>query len=263
MEKQPTLMELEEIARGAGEILLSYQNRDLQIAHKGRINLVTDADKAAEKFILSRINQNYPDHRIIAEESGIHDNRSPFSWYIDPLDGTGNYAHGIPIYSVSIGITINDELQLGIVFDPTRNECYTAERGKGAWLNGNSIHISTADILENAMLVTGFPYDITTTKRDNLDNYARLSRLSRGVRRLGSAALDLAYVACGRLDGYWELDLHPYDVAAGALLVREAGGVVTTTEGSSEFMDDEHASILVGNPIIHGQLLGVLRDANK
>jgi myo-inositol-1(or 4)-monophosphatase len=258
MEKQPTLTELEEIARGAGEILLSYQNRDLQIAHKGRINLVTDADKAAEKFILSRINQNFPDHRIIAEESGIHDNRSPFSWYIDPLDGTGNYAHGIPIYSVSIGITINDELQLGIVFDPTRNECYTTERGKGAWLNGIRIQVSTADFLENAMLVTGFPYDITTTKRDNLDNYARLSKLSRGVRRLGSAALDLAYVACGRLDGYWELDLHPYDVAAGALLVREAGGVVTTTEGSLKFMDDEHASILVGNPIIHGQLLGVL-----
>ncbi len=254
----PTLPDLISLARQAGDILRSSFGQHLQVDHKSLIDLVTDADRRSEQFLLSHIRQHFPTDRIMAEESGELKGTHDRQWYIDPLDGTVNYAHGLPIFSVSIAVAEAGELHLGVVYDPMRDECFSAERGQGAWLNGKPIHAAQAADLDHALLVTGFPYDIRTNPQNNLDHYAHLALHSQGVRRLGSAALDSCYVACGRFDGYWELWVQSWDVAAGGLIAREAGAVVTNIAGGTDFISPPQ-SILAANPQLHPLIMAELK----
>jgi myo-inositol-1(or 4)-monophosphatase len=255
--KSPTLSELISLARQAGDILRGCFGQQMQVDHKGIIDLVSEADHQSEQLLLGYIHQNFPNDRIVAEESGELEGSSGQAWYIDPLDGTVNYVHGVPIYSVSIAYAEQGTLRLGVVYDPSRDECFSAELGGGAWLNGKPVHPSTASTLDQALLVTGFPYDIRSNPDNNLDHYAYFALHSQGVRRLGSAALDLCYVACGRLDGFWELRLNSWDVAAGGLIAREAGAVVTNLAGAQDFISPPQ-SILAANISLHPLMLAGL-----
>jgi len=254
----PTLTDLITLAKQAGEILRSSFGQHLRVDHKGVIDLVSEADRQSEQFLLSHIRHNYPLDRIVAEESGESAGIIDHTWYVDPLDGTVNYVHGLPIYSVSIAYAEEGKLHLGVVYDPMRDECFSAQTGAGAWMNGKAIHPSNAPDLDHAMLVTGFPYDIRTNPDNNLDHYAHFALHSQGVRRLGSAALDLSYVACGRFDGFWELRLNPWDVAAGGLIAIEAGAIVTNMVGEADFLFPPQ-SILAANPLIHPLMLAELQ----
>ncbi len=261
---RPLRKDIELLARQAGEILrLGYRRRPgygeaPEIRYKGVIDLVTEFDNRSEEFLLGEIRRRFPDHRIIGEESGDHGGEEDCVWLVDPLDGTVNFAHGIPIFSVSLAYVEKGAIELGVVYDPMRDECFSAERGRGAWLNDDPIRVSSTEDLGHALLVTGFPYDIRTNPRNNLDNYARLSLLSQGVRRLGSAALDLAYVACGRFDGFWELSLNAWDLAAGGLIALEAGARVTNMQGDENFLTPP-PSIVAANPALHSSLLEALQ----
>ncbi|MBN1537570.1 MAG: inositol monophosphatase [Anaerolineales bacterium] len=261
----PSLLDLETLARSAGEILRNgfeprpgYGHR-IDIEHKGEIDLVTEIDRQSEQYIIGEIKRRFPNHGIYAEESGNNSDGQHSIWYIDPLDGTINYAHGVPIFSVSIAYTENGELLLAVVYDPMQDECFTAQKGQAAWMNGKPIHVSSQNKLLDSLLVTGFPYDVRTNPDNNFDNHARLMKSTQGVRRLGSAALDLAYVASGRFDGFWELQIEPYDIAAGALIAREAGAVVTGALGLPLKMG-KAMSILAANPQLHPQILAVIND---
>lgn len=258
---QPDLQFVKDLALGAGDILRSFIGKDKDIHHKGITDLVTAADHAAEKFIIDAIRQNYPQHAIYAEESGKLSGNANLQWYIDPLDGTVNFAHGVPIFSVSIAFAINGQVQLGVIYDPVQQECFFAERGKGAYLNDAALHVSETAQLIDCLLVTGFPYNLMKTERNNLNNFAHFSLISQGVRRLGSAALDLCYVAAGRLDGFWEQSIKPWDIAAGALIVEEAGGRVTKMLGDEAYLP-EPCSILAANPVIHALMLAELQQKN-
>jgi len=254
----PTLTGLITLSRQAGEILRLSFGQHLHVDHKGAIDLVSEADHRSEQFLLSYIRQRFPADRIVAEESGELTGTSDHAWYIDPLDGTVNYVHGLPIYSVSIAYAEGADLRLGVVYDPMRDECFSAESGAGAWLNGQPIHPSPTPDLDQALLVTGFPYDIRTNPDNNLDHYTHFALHSQGVRRLGSAALDLCYVACGRFDGFWELHLNPWDVAAGSLIAKEAGATVTNLAGEPDFISPP-LSILAANQALHPLMLGALK----
>lgn len=199
------------------------------------------------------VQKDFPDHHIFSEESGIIDGDDEHIWYIDPLDGTVNYAHNIPIFSVSLAYAYKGVLALGAVYDPMRDEMFLAERGKGATLNGKPIHASAADDLQKSLLVTGFPYDAWDTKQDNFANFVRFAKLSQGVRRLGSAALDLCYVASGRFDGFWELALKPWDVAAGGLICEEAGAHITNVDGGNDYISPPQ-SVIATAPGIHARM---------
>ncbi len=253
----PTLTDLITLAHQAGEILRTSFGQILHVDHKGVIDLVSDVDRRSEQYLLGQIHQRFPAHRIVAEESGVLAGSGDHTWYIDPLDGTGNYVHGLPIYSVSIAYAERGGFSLGVVYDPMRDECFSAERGQGAWLNGQPIHPSSTPDLDHALLVTGFPYDIRTNPENNLDHYAYFALRSQGVRRLGSAALDLCYVACGRLDGFWELRLQAWDVAAGALIALEAGAIVTNLAGGEDVISPPQ-SVVVANPQLHPMMLAGL-----
>jgi len=233
MESREWVEAAESMARTAGELLLTHFARGVEVERKGDVDLVTRADRASEERIVTEIRRRFPEHDVLAEEGGggSRDPSCPL-WIVDPLDGTTNFAHGVPLWSVSIAVQRGAELLAGCVHDPNRDECFTAVRGGGAFRNGERIRVSTEVRLADALLVTGFPYDVRTSEVDNLDHFAHFMKRSRAVRRLGSAALDLAWVACARFDGFWEPKLHPWDVAAGALLVREAGGVVTRFDGT-------------------------------
>ena len=217
----PTLPELERLAREAGAILRASYSKEHQVNYKGVIDLVTEVDHESEAYLLGEIQGKYPDHHIFAEESGIIQGNDEHIWFVDPLDGTVNYAHHIPIFCVSIAYASQGKLMLGAVYDPMRDELFAAERGKGARLNGRPIQVSAAAEMQRSLLVTGFPYDAWNTRQDNFANFVHFAKLSQGVRRLGSAALDLSYVAAGRFDGYWEMSLKPWDVAAGGLIAEE------------------------------------------
>ncbi len=251
---QPTLPLIIECAKTAGAMLRKMQYQDLEIQHKGRTDLVTAADKASEVYLLGEIQRNFPSHSIIAEESGNHQGDPAHQWFVDPLDGTLNYAHGLPFYSVSIGYAHNGRLELGVVYDPSLDECFSVQCGQGTHLNGQVIRISKTNTLIDALLATGFRAALIDTSRSNFNNFLRFSRLTQGVRRFGSAALNLAYVAAGRLDGFWDVSLSQWDVAAGALLVQEAGGIVTKMYGEPEVMS-EPVSILAANPVMHEMML--------
>ena len=254
-----------DIAREAGRFLLEKFHSHFTVSHKGAVNLVTDADIAAENMIVSRIRSAFPGHSILAEEihnlSQDENLGSSCRWIIDPLDGTTNFAHGYPVFSVSIGLEMAGELELGVVYDPTRDELFTARRGGGSFCNGVSLHVSTTGSLLSSLLATGFPYDIQTSKENNLNNFCAFAVRTQGIRRAGSAAVDLCYVAAGRFDGFWELKLNPWDCAAGFLMVREAGGIVTNFRGHPASINGRE--VVASNGLIHQEMLEVLKIADS
>ncbi len=255
----PTLKDIERLARQAGQILRAGYQKEHQVEYKGVIDLVTEVDHQSEEYLLDQIQQKFPDHRILAEESGLVEGGDEHLWYVDPLDGTVNYAHYIPIFSVSIAYAHAGKMKLGVVYDPMRDELFSAERGQGAWLNGKAIHISTAPDLQHSLLVTGFPYDMWTTPVNNLDYFGRFAKITQGVRRLGSAALDLCYVAAGRFNGFWELSLKAWDVAAGGLIAEQAGAKVTNLESAADYISPPQ-SVIAAAPELHAKMLKVIRE---
>lgn len=259
---EPTLAFIESLALKAGDILRAGQEEGFGVSYKGEIDLVTEIDHRSEKFLLSEIKRAFPTHHIVTEESGEVEGDCECAWYIDPLDGTVNYAHGVPFYAVSIAYQKQGVLQLGVVYDPVHEECYTAVRGQGAYLNGVPLGVSSQTRLDQSLLVTGFPYDVRTNPENNLDLYARFTLHSQGVRRLGSAALDLCYVASGRLDGFWEIQIHSYDIAAGGLIAEEAGARVTSLYGRADYLAAP-ISILAAPPAVHAQMLDLLNSQEK
>jgi myo-inositol-1(or 4)-monophosphatase len=258
----PTLKDIERLARQAGRILHAGYQKEHQVEYKGVIDLVTEVDHQSEEYLLDQIQQKFPDHRILAEESGLAEGSGEHLWYIDPLDGTVNYAHHIPIFSVSIAYAHAGKMKLGVVYDPMRDELFSAERGQGAWLNGKTIHISTAPDLQHSLLVTGFPYDMWTSPVNNLDYFGRFAKLTQGVRRLGSAALDLCYVAASRFDGFWELSLKAWDVAAGGLIAEEAGAKVTNLESAADYISPPQ-SVIAASPELHTKMLKVIYEPHS
>lgn len=252
----PTLKDVQRLAAQAGQILRAGYAQEIRVDFKSTIDLVTEVDHRSEAFLLGEIKNAFPGHAVLAEESGAIGRDDGDLWIIDPLDGTVNYAHGIPIFSVSVAYARAGVVQLGAVYDPMREEMFTAERGAGACLNGKPVRISGQTELERSLLVTGFGYDIWETG-DNLEQFSRLSRLTQGVRRLGSAALDLCYVACGRFDGYWEYAVRPWDVAAGGLIAEEAGARVTAVDGGPDYLA-EPPTILAAPPGVHAKVLAEL-----
>lgn len=250
-----------QIAHRAGEILCQGWGTAQSIGYKGDIDLVTERDRASEALIIAALRGAFPDHFIYAEEGGESGQaESGWTWLVDPLDGTTNYAHGFPVFAVSLAALYRGRTEVGVIYDPLRDECFTARRSAGAALNGSPIRVSTTDSLRHSLLATGFPYDVWTSPENNLDHFANFVLRAQGVRRPGAATLDLAYVACGRLDGFWELKLHAWDVAAGALVVEEAGGRVTDAQGrpSLNLSQALIPSIVASNGRIHDEMLAVL-----
>ena len=246
-----------EAARLAGALQRErYEDATLKVERKGRIDLVTEVDVACEKIIVEHISSSYPEHGILAEEGEANRKDEGFLWIIDPLDGTTNFAHGFPIFAVSIGVAVDGVVQAGVVYDPLRDEMFTATKDGGAFLNGNPIKVTDCERLEEALLATGFPYDIKTNPRNNINNFNRVALEAQAVRRPGAAAVDLVYTACGRLDGFWEQRLKPWDMAAGALIVEEAGGTVTDMAGKP--LDLYGETVCATAPKIHAELLTLL-----
>lgn len=248
-----------EAARDAGHLLLEKFGRITTVTKKGDINLVTEADLASEALIIERIKSHHPKHAILAEESGdavVVDGSNTWKWIIDPLDGTTNYAHGYPCFSVTLALEHDSEVVVGVTFDPTRNELFAAEKGSGATLNGKPIRASSTERLSESLICTGFPYDFKR-KDDFARHLTEFLLSSRGVRRDGSAAIDLAYVACGRYDGFWEEGLNPWDMAAGKLLIEEAGGWVTDYRGDP--FNIYKPPVVASNGRIHNEMLAILR----
>ena len=250
------------LARQAGQVLLRYFHQPLETQHKSsEIDLLTQADLASERLIVQAIRQQYPQHRILAEEGSAQKQPADYLWLVDPLDGTTNYAHGYPVFSVNLALQHAGHTVLAVTYDPLRDELFCAEPGQGTTLNDRPIHVSRTDRLICSLLATGFPYDRATRPDNNLPHFGRVTPRVQGVRRGGSAALDLAYVAAGRLDGYWEFHLNPWDWAAGDLLVREAGGTVTDVHGQPWAVGQ--GSIVATNGLIHRQLLATLAEEGR
>jgi myo-inositol-1(or 4)-monophosphatase len=254
----------ERLAVAAGEEIVQIYGTDFAVDRKTsrstRIDVVTDADRASEELILSAIRSAYPDHDIVTEEQDLELTGSPWRWIVDPLDGTVNFSHHIPIFCVSIAVMKDDRLIAGVVRDPLRKETFSATAGGGAFLNGSPIRVSPAERLNQCVVATGFPYDRATSDDNNVAEFSRIVTKVQGIRRCGSAALDLSYVAAGRLDGFWELKLKPWDQAAGMLLVTEAGGIISDRYGNP--MTVETPSIIAANKIIHGIMTDVLKPDN-
>jgi myo-inositol-1(or 4)-monophosphatase len=246
-----------ETARQAGALLMEKLNQSLKIHYKGDIDLVTEADKMSENLIIGAIRRNFPDHGILSEESPEILDGSAMRWIIDPLDGTTNYAHGYPVFCVSIALEKDGTIILGVIYDPTRRDIFVALRGEGAYLNGKRLAVSPTSDLNRSLLATGFPYDIRESKENNLSNFNMMAKEAQAVRRAGSAALDIAYVACGRFDGFWELKLKPWDTAAASLVIAEAGGKTTDITGRPWNLFSPH--ILVSNGRIHEQMIAVFQ----
>ncbi|HSM86357.1 MAG TPA: inositol monophosphatase family protein [Candidatus Limnocylindrales bacterium] len=242
---------MQQLAREAGALLMSYFGK-VSIEYKGEADLVTQADRASEKLIAERIRRQWPDHDLIGEEGSRNETGSDYRWYVDPLDGTTNFAHGYPVFCVSLGLDYKGERLAGVIYDPTRNEMFAAGKGKGATLNGASIHVSMTSRLAESLVATGFPSH-KRHKNPNIHFYHQLTLRSHGVRRAGSAALDLCYVACGRYEAFWEFNLNPWDTAAGVLLVQEAGGTVTNFNGGPFTIDSRQ--VLASNSLLHDELL--------
>ena len=250
-----------EIVLRAGEIQTARRATGFHIRKKGTIDLVTEVDLECERMCRAVLAERFPDHDVLAEElsSGPGEPaRSPYRWVFDPLDGTTNYAHGLPIFCSSLALQIAGEPEVGAVYDPTRKELFTAERGQGSFLNGQRLDVSHAERLIDSLLVTGFPYDVHAHATDLVGLFGEFLGTARAVRRLGSAALDLCYVAAGRFDAFWEQHLKPWDVAAGALMVTEAGGRITGMDGSA--FDPAAAHLVASNGRIHDAMVGVIRE---
>ncbi|HZM88527.1 MAG TPA: inositol monophosphatase family protein [Blastocatellia bacterium] len=249
-----------QVAKDAGRLLRDRVGTRINVDHKGSINIVTDVDLASEKLIREAISTYYPRHQVLAEEGGLSESESEYRWIVDPLDGTTNYAHGYPVFCVSIALECKGAIVLGVVYDPMREELFTAEQGGGAALNNRPIRVSKTAELMQGLLSTGFPYDIKTSKLTNLDHWANFAMNAQALRRDGAAALDLCYVACGRFDGFWELNLSPWDTAAGALIVSEAGGRLTDFSGGA--FSNYKPEIVASNGLVHDQMLEVLNQGS-
>lgn len=244
-------------AKAVGEMLNRKLGKVHHITKKGEIDLVTEADIAAEKIILEMLHHSFPEDNILSEEAGAHDGSSARTWIIDPLDGTTNFAHGFPFFAVSIGLEMEGEIVLGIVYNPFMNEFFEARKGRGAFLNQKPIYVSRARYLKESLLATGFPYDIVKRSNRIFERFRTMALGSQGVRRAGSAAIDMCYVASGRLDGLWEEDLKPWDTAAGVVIVLEAGGRLCTCDG--EVFTPHRKSLVACTPLIHKEMLKALK----
>ncbi len=249
------------VAREAGIFLKERLNDKHVIDYKGEINIVTEVDRVSEELIKSRIQQRYPHHDILAEELTNTAKGSEFRWLVDPLDGTTNYAHGYPVFCVSIALEEKSEIRLGVIYNPMLDEMFVAEKGRGAFLNGQKISVSNTSDLSRSLLATGFPYDIRNDENNNINYFTGMAKSAQAIRRAGSAALDMAYVAMGRFDGFWELKLMPWDTAAGLLLIIEAGGVVTDLFGGNFSLESPH--VLATNGKIHYDMIDVLEKINR
>jgi myo-inositol-1(or 4)-monophosphatase len=254
----PSYLEVSaDIAREAGALLTTYFERRIGYELKGEHDLVTEADRASEQLVIERLRAHFPSHSIVAEEGGGHTGSSDYCWYVDPLDGTTNFAHGFPMYNVTMALEHAGELVAGVIFDPEHNEMFSSERGSGAYLNDRRIRVSQVSRVEDALVATGFP----SKKRHqdiNVHFYYQLAMITHGVRRAGSAALDLAYVASGRLDGFWEFGLNPWDMAAGVLLIEEAGGKCSDMKGYPAKLRGPH--LLADNGAIHAGMLELFSE---
>lgn len=248
-----------DIAREAGALLLDLFRQPHEITYKRRSDLVTEADRRSEALIVERLRSLYPSHAVVAEEGSGYQTNSDFCWYVDPLDGTTNFAHGFPVFCVTLGLAFQGEVVAGVVYDPTREELFTAEKGSGAYLNDQRLSVSKAEKLSESLVATGFP-PFATNHELNIEFYFRFTQLSHGIRRAGSAALDLCSVAAGRFDGFWELKLNPWDKAAGSLLVTEAGGRVSDVLGRPfKLLGDD---IFASNGRIHEQMVEVFSEVS-
>lgn len=246
-----------DIARESGALLAELFKRPKEISYKRPSDLVTEADRRSEALIVERLRKHFPDHAVVSEEGGGQKTASEYCWYVDPLDGTTNFAHGFPVFCVTMGLAFRGEAVAGVVYDPTREELFTAERGSGAFLNGNRLHVSKNANLSESLLATGFP-PFASNHDLNIEFYLRFTHLSHGIRRPGSAALDLCSVAAGRFEGFWELKLNPWDKAAGSLLVSEAGGRVTDlASGPFKLLGDE---VFASNGLVHDQMCQVFAE---
>jgi myo-inositol-1(or 4)-monophosphatase len=246
-------------AEAGGAILRSHFGTELQVRYKGEIDLVTQVDEAAEAAVVELIRRRFPTHTILAEEGSTGGEDREHRWIIDPLDGTTNYSHGMPPFCISIAYERAGDLNVGVIYDPTIGEMFVAERGKGATLNGKPIHVSNTSVLRRALLATGFPYDAELLPLA-LSQFVWFARRAQAVRRIGSAALDLAYVAAGRFDGYWEGFIHSWDIAAGVLLVEEAGGTVTALNGRPLDLQNPDLTALASNGTLHETMRETLAD---
>lgn len=244
-------------AKKAGLMLIQNITSERQISFKGEVNLVTNFDQMSQDIIHHSVLRAFPEHNMISEEGLREEKDSEFKWIIDPIDGTTNYAHKFPVFCISIAVVKKSETLVGLVFDPMRNEMFTAIKERGAFLNNQVIEVSMTRELDKSLLATGFPYDIRQSELNNLDHFSNFALRSQAIRRCGSAALDLCYVACGRVDGFWELKLSPWDTAAGALIVKEAGGCVTDFQ-NKKFNPDKK-QVLATNGKIHEQMIEVLK----
>jgi len=240
----------------SGAIQREWLGKEKKIEFKGEINLVTEVDKRCEERIIEIIREAFPEHNILTEETPMPEGSSPYRWIIDPLDGTTNYAHGYPCFCTSVALELEGEICLGVIYDPLLDELFTAQQGKGAFLNGERIAVSKTERLTNALICTGFPYDLRESPENNVNHFNNFIMEARAVRRDGSAALDLCYVAAGRFDGFWELKLYAWDVAAGKLIVEEAGGRVTDFSGGD--LDIYGQETLASNGRIHEEMVRVL-----
>jgi len=253
----PYLETAVEIAREAGGLLAQYFERRVGFELKGESDLVTVADRASEALVVERLRSHFPQHSILAEEGGGVENNSEFRWYVDPLDGTTNFAHGYPVFNVTMGLERSGEMIAGVIYDPVRREMFAAELGGGAYLNNRRIHVSATSRLEDSLCCTGFP----SRKRHlnvNVHFYHQMAMHTHGVRRSGSAAVDLAWVSCGRLDFFWEFGLNPWDMAAGRLIVAEAGGRITDMKGKPHTLQSPH--LLADNGHLHGEALALFAE---
>ena len=246
-----------EIAREAGALLARYFERRVAVEYKGAFDVVTEADRASEALIVDRLSAKFPGHTIIAEEGTGVDRSSEYIWYVDPLDGTTNFAHSFPVFAVTMALEHSGQVVAGVVYDPLRDELFSAEKGRGAYLNNRRLHVSRIDQFCDSLLATGFP---SRKRHDDVNVYFfhQTAMLTHGVRRGGSAALDLSYVAAGRLDGFWEFGLNPWDMAAGLLLILEAGGCYTDMRGAAHLLRGPH--VAASNGLIHNDLIALFAD---
>ncbi len=245
----------------AGEVQMQHFGREMRIDKKGAIDLVTEIDLQIEREFRAMVAERFPTHVVLGEEFSGADERhqvAEFSWVFDPVDGTTNFAHGLPIFCSSLALEVHGQPMVAAIYDPTRRELFTAQRGRGAWLNGAPLRVSSADTLMDALLCTGFPYTVQQKPEELIGLFGHFLAISRAVRRLGSAAIDLCYVAAGRLDGFWEQRLNPWDISAGALIVQEAGGVATTVTG--DVFNSRLGNIIASNGRIHDQMVQAIQD---
>jgi myo-inositol-1(or 4)-monophosphatase len=252
-----------EVAHEAGLIQKKYHGKLIKIGYKGtgKNDVVTEVDKKCEAYIVKQLNKAFPDYAVLAEEGTNVDSKVPYKWIIDPLDATVNYSHGHPVFAVSIGLEYKGKVIAGACYSAMLDEMYYAEKGKGAFLNGKKIQVSQTKSLETALLCTGFAYDVKTNPDNNLNNFAKFIMNSQALRRDGSAVIDLCYVACGRYEGFWELNLKPWDVAAATLIIQEAGGKVTRFDGSKYSIYGNQ--VLASNGKVHKEMMHVLQEASK